>query len=571
RGRFFWKWPERLPYPVTVAFGAPLGTHVGAAAARLELMELASRTIETRFEGAGKARLLHAQFARNARRHWASPCMTDSTGRRLTRGRTLTAGVLLARWMRQHHPDEAMLGVLLPSSVGAALVNLGATLAGRVPVNLNFTAGPEAMKLAIEQCRIRTIVTSRAFLAKMPVGELSGLVYLEDLLKTTSTGSRAAAWLLARFAPIGWLESMCGGGQRSVNDLATVIFSSGSTGVPKGVMLSHRNISANIEAMEQLFWVSRDECLLGVLPLFHSFGFTGTFWFPLIGGFPVVYHPNPMDAKAIGELVHEYKATMLISTPTFYNAYLRRCTPEQFASLRLAVVGAEKLREPLATAFKAKYGLELLEGYGCTEMAPVVAVNIPDVDDGHLHQTGTKRGSVGHPLPGVVTKVVDPDTGEGPLFGTQGLLLMKGPNLMLGYLGQPDKTREVLRDGWYVTGDLAIMDEDGFLQITDRLSRFSKIGGEMVPHMKIEECINALLSDNTTSIVTSVADASRGERLVAFYTDPDLLPQSLWELLSGPELPRLWLPKREDLHRIEGIPTLGTGKVDLRAVRELAL
>ena len=571
RGRFFWKWPERLPYPVTVAFGAPLATDVGAAATRLELMELASRTIDARLEQAGNARLLHAQFARNARRRWGSPCMSDSTGRRLNRGRTLTAGVLLARWMRRHHQDERMSGVLLPASVGAALVNLGATLAGRVPVNLNFTAGPDAMKLAIEQCQIRTIVTSRAFLAKVPVGELPGLVYLEDLLKSTSSGSRAAAWLLARFAPVTWLESFCGAAERSMNDLATVIFSSGSTGVPKGVMLSHRNISANIEALEQLFWVSSDECLLGVLPMFHSFGFTGTFWFPLIGGFPVVYHPNPMDAKAIGELVHEHKATMLISTPTFYNAYLRRCTPEQFASLRLAVVGAEKLREPLASAFKAKYGLELLEGYGCTEMAPVVSVNIPDVEDGHVHQVGTKPGSVGHPLPGVVTRVVDPETGEGPLFGTQGLLLMKGPNLMLGYLGQPEKTREVMRDGWYVTGDLAIMDEDGFLHITDRLSRFSKIGGEMVPHMKIEECINALLADNTTSIVTSVPDVSRGERLVAFYTDPGLLATDLWDRLNRTDLPRLWLPKREDLHHIDSIPTLGTGKVDLRAVRHLAL
>jgi acyl-[acyl-carrier-protein]-phospholipid O-acyltransferase/long-chain-fatty-acid--[acyl-carrier-protein] ligase len=148
---------------------------------------------------------------------------------------------------------------------------------------------------------------------------------------------------------------------------------------------------------------------------------------------------------------------------------------------------------------------------------------------------------------------------------------MKGPNLMLGYLGQPDKTREVMRDGWYVTGDLAIMDEDGFLHITDRLSRFSKIGGEMVPHMKIEESINALLADNTTSIVTSVPDASRGERLVALYTDPGLRPEDLWDRLSQTDLPRLWLPKREDLHQIDSIPTLGTGKVDLRAVRNLAL
>ncbi|HSL70050.1 MAG TPA: MFS transporter, partial [Longimicrobiales bacterium] len=202
RGRFFWKWPERLPYPVTVAFGAPLVAHASAAEARLELMELASRTIGARFEGTGSARLLHAQFARNARQRWGSPCMSDSTGRRLTRGRTLTAGVVLARWMRRHHHGEPMIGVLLPPSVGAALVNLAASLAGRVPVNLNFTAGPEAMTLAIQQCQIRTIVTSRAFLAKVPVGKLPGLVYLEDLVKSTGARQRAVAWLLARLAPI---------------------------------------------------------------------------------------------------------------------------------------------------------------------------------------------------------------------------------------------------------------------------------------------------------------------------------------------------------------------------------
>ena len=203
-------------------------------------------------------------------------------------------------------------------------------------------------------------------------------------------------------------------------------------------------------------------------------------------------------------------------------------------------------------------------------MAPVVAVNVPDVDDGGERQRGTRAGTVGHPLPGVAAKIVDPDTGEGPLFGKEGLLLVNGPNRMLGYLGEPERTREVLRDGWYVTGDIATIDEDGFIRITDRLSRFSKIAGEMVPHMKIEEQIQALLQEPHTCVVTAVPDAAKGERLVAFYTDPDLSAQEVWEQLSRTELPRLWLPKREDLHFVDAIPTLGTGKVDLRAVRQAA-
>ena len=262
---------------------------------------------------------------------------------------------------------------------------------------------------------------------------------------------------------------------------------------------------------------------------------------------------------------------MLISTPTFCSTYVRKCEPEQFAHLRYAMVGAEKLREPIARAFKEKFGLDLLEGYGCTEMAPIVAVNAPNVIDRGERQIGVKPGTVGHPLPGVAAMIVDPETGEGPLFDREGLLLVKGPNRMAGYLDDPDRTREVMRDDWYVTGDIAMIDDSGFIRITDRLSRFSKIAGEMVPHMKVEESINALLDEHCVSAVTGVPDSSRGERLVVFFTDPNRGPHQLWEALAETDLPRLWLPKRDDLHFVDTLPTLGTGKLDLRAVRQMAL
>jgi acyl-[acyl-carrier-protein]-phospholipid O-acyltransferase/long-chain-fatty-acid--[acyl-carrier-protein] ligase len=334
-------------------------------------------------------------------------------------------------------------------------------------------------------------------------------------------------------------------------------------------MITHRNILSNIDGLEQIFPMDTSDRFIGVLPFFHSFGLTGTLWFPLLQGAGVVYHPNPIDAKTIGELSAQYGGTMLISTPTFCNAYLRRCTKEQFGRLKYAIVGAEKLREPLATAFEQQFGVGLLEGYGCTEMAPVVAVNRPDHGEGREKQIGTKFGSVGHPIPGVAAKIVDRETGEGPLFGREGLLLVKGPNMMAGYLNQPDRTAEVIRDGWYVTGDIAMMDEDGFIFITDRLSRFSKIGGEMVPHLKVEDAINGVLGE-ACSAVTAVPDAARGERLVAFYARPDVSPEALWDQLCATELPRLWLPKRECLVQIDAIPTLGTGKVDLRRLRQLA-
>jgi acyl-[acyl-carrier-protein]-phospholipid O-acyltransferase/long-chain-fatty-acid--[acyl-carrier-protein] ligase len=291
-----------------------------------------------------------------------------------------------------------------------------------------------------------------------------------------------------------------------------------------------------------------------------------TLWLPLVVGFGAAYHPNPTDAKTIGELAAKYGATLLISTPTFCAAYVRKCPPEQFARLRLAIVGAERLREPIAAAFRDKFGVELLEGYGCTEMAPVVAVNVPEGGDAEA-----RRGSVGRPLPGISAKIVDPETGEGPLVGKEGLLLVNGPNRMVGYHGEPELTQAALRDGWYVTGDIATIDEAGYIRITDRLSRFSKIAGEMVPHMKVEERLQALLHDPHVAVVTSVPDPAKGERLVALYTDPGLSAQEIWEQLSRSDLPKLWIPKREDLHLVESIPTLGTGKVDLRGVRQLAV
>ncbi len=566
RGKFFWKLPERLPYPVTVAFGAPLPSSVTALEARSALMELGSDAMAHRRPPTD---LLHTAFMRVAKRRWRHLAMADSTGQKLTFGRTLIGSMLLGNVIRRRTEGQAMVGLMLPASVGGALANIAVLMAGRVPVNLNFTSGSEALAVAIREAGITTIITSKRFLSKVGLAELPGMVFLEDLRGDISGAAKIRAMLAARLLPVGILRRGYGGHVRSTAP-ATIIFSSGSTGIPKGIILTHANVLANVDSLDQIFPMEAADCFIGVLPFFHSFGFTGTMWFPLLRACSTVYHPNPMDAKTVGELAGTYRGNMLISTPTFCNSYLRRCTPEQFAHLKYAIVGAEKLREPLASAFQQLFGVPLLEGYGCTEMSPVVAVNRPNVAKGRETQVGTKVGSVGHPIPGVSAKVVDQDTGEGPIFGRPGLLLVKGPNLMSGYLNQPERTSEVIRDGWYTTGDIAMMDEDGFIFITDRVSRFSKIGGEMVPHMKIEEAINAILGD-MCSAVTAVPDPARGERLVAFYTRVDVSADELWEQLCQTELPRLWLPKREHLIHLPEIPTLGTGKVDLRGLRQLAL
>jgi len=283
----------------------------------------------------------------------------------------------------------------------------------------------------------------------------------------------------------------------------------------------------------------------------------------------VVYHPDPLDAKGTAALIQKHKGTFLLSTPTFCGNYVRKCSREQLASLRFVLVGAEKLRGETARQFEEKFGVQLLEGYGCTEMAPVVSVNAPDFRAGNDTQVASKPGTVGHPLPGVAVKVVDPQTGQTLPPGTEGLLLAKGANCMLGYLGNPALTESVTRDGWYITGDIASVDDEGFIRITDRLSRFSKIGGEMVPHLRIEAAVADILG-GPACVVTGVPDQNRGERLALLYTDGNIAPRDLWRGLSQTGLPALWIPKCDDIFPVASLPLLGTGKLDLRAIKALA-
>jgi acyl-[acyl-carrier-protein]-phospholipid O-acyltransferase/long-chain-fatty-acid--[acyl-carrier-protein] ligase len=564
-GRFFWKWPKHIPHPVTVSFGTPLSSTASAHDVRQAVSQLESNAFAHRRKSTD---LLHTKFIRVAKRRWFSFCMADTTGTQLNYGKTLIASLLLSQWIERKCANDRMIGVMLPASVGGALANIAILLAGKTAVNLNFTAGPQAVASAVQQCRISTILTSRLFLSRAGIEQLPGMVFLEDVRKTFALAQKMRALLVALIVPGWWLQRGYGKKQ-STSDLATVIFSSGSTGAPKGVMLSHHNIVSNIESICQVIQFKASDRIMGVLPFFHSFGFTATIWLPLLAGFGAVYHPNPTDAKTIGETVQKYNATLLISTPTFFAGYIRRCSAQEFRTLRYAIAGAEKLRESIAQSFKEKYGLDLLEGYGCTELSPVVSVNIPDVAYDSEKQIGNKPGTVGHPIPGVAVRVVDLETGQPVPCGQEGLLLVKGPNRMLGYLGSPELTAQAIRNGWYVTGDVASIDEDGFIRITDRVSRFSKIGGEMVPHTKVEEAINAVLG-NPNSVVVSLPDAQKGERLVAFYAHNGVTAEQLWHALNSSGLPKLWIPKKENLYWIESIPLLGSGKVDLKKIKAIA-
>jgi acyl-[acyl-carrier-protein]-phospholipid O-acyltransferase/long-chain-fatty-acid--[acyl-carrier-protein] ligase len=466
-----------------------------------------------------------------------------------------------------------MVGILLPPSVAGALVNFAALLLGKVPVNLNYTLTEEPLGSCVRQCNLQTIITSQAFLDRVKVKTPGRVLLLEEVAAQPRLGEKLLALALAWLAPVAALERAVGRIKPgTLDDLGTVIFSSGSTGEPKGIMLTHYNLVSNAEGLGQLLDFGPQDRFLGILPFFHSFGFTATLAGPALLGIGVAFHPNPLDAKPIGELVRRYSLTYLMATPTFLQFYVRSCDPGDFGSLRFAMVSAEKLPDWLATAFEEKFGLRPVEGYGCTECAPVVTCGTRDFRAAGFRQMGSRRGSIGRPLPGVSVRIVSPDTGVPMPLGEPGLLLVRGPNVMRGYLGQPEKTAEVLRDGWYVTGDIARLDEDGFLQITDRLSRFSKLGGEMVPHGKVEEKLHEAAGvQEITFAVTGLPDLKKGERLVVLHTLPDDRLQAVLKQLPQFGLPNLWLPRANQFFHVDALPRLASGKMDLRQIRETAL
>lgn len=569
-GRFFWKWPKVLPYPVTVSFGEPMPARATAFEARGRILELGADAFKYRL--ADKLTLAQ-NFFKQARRHPKQFCIADSSGKSLTYGLTLISSVALAGRLKKALAEEDKVGILIPPSVGGALVNIAVGILNKVPVNLNYTASKEALASIVEQCQMHTCIASRALLEKTGIQLSCRMIFIEDIIASIQSADRIKAVFKAFMFPQVLANKLVFGKFRNLDNqqLATIMFTSGSTGEPKGVMLTHANVTSNLEGLYQVFEFDKNDKILGTLPFFHSFGFTGTLWFPLLSGMGAVYHSNPLDSKVVGKLVDDFKATILMSTPTFLGAYIRRCEPEQFKSLRFVMVGAEKLKTSLAEEFKNKFGIEPMEGYGCTELSPIGCINLPDYNSEQVLQKAHKPGTIGLPLPGIAMRIVDQNTFVLLATNQDGVLLVKGPNVMKGYLNQPHKTADVIRDGWYVTGDVARMDDDGFITITDRLSRFSKIGGEMVPHIKVETKIHELLGvSEQTCVVTSVPDNKKGERLVVLCLSTVDIP-ALIEKLKTSGLPNLWVPGSDMFIRVDAFPILGTGKLDLTGIKRKAL
>ncbi|MDF7799908.1 MFS transporter [Pontiellaceae bacterium B1224] len=549
--------PEQFPRPVTVRFGVPLPTDTPAVEARRVIEELAADyAIE---QSLLPGNTLSHQFIKQARSDWSHPIASDTLGKKATYGKLMIGAVALANRLKPSIKNQKNIGIFLPTSLGNVIANLSLTLSGKTVVNLNWTAAAEAQESAVKQARIKYVITSRRFLQKTEKPALNvRWLYLEDLLKNLGRVERFRALRAALFASA---KHLAGGREPQPLDTAAIIFSSGTTGTPKGVVLSHSNILSNVEGTQSAHRFGKHESICGILPLFHAFGYLGLMWWPLLKGIRVAYHPNPMQTARVIQLIKEERLTALLTTPTFLQNYMRKASAEDFQSLEIVITGGEKLRPELASQFADQFNIQPLEAYGCTELSPAAVMTLKGAH---------RPGSAGQPLPGISVRIVDPETRVLLSSGEDGLMLVKGPNVMQGYLNNPEKTADVLQDGWYNTGDIARVDKRGFVFLTGRLSRFSKIGGEMVPHGAVEEALQrAAGTDEPCIAVVSIEDQKKGEQLAVCCTQAAGDPETLISKLRNLELPNLWIPKAVNFFNIPELPLLATGKLNLRMLQDL--
>ena len=494
------------------------------------------------------------------------------TRRALSRGKTLAVAIALSRRWRHSLPGRRV-GVVLPPGLGATVANLALILARRVPVNLNFTLGAEAVRACFRKAGMRRLISAGALKERFP--NFPWPADTLDISAEIRACPRAAIlfWLvLVWILPARLIAALLRVPRTGGREEAALLFTSGSVGEPKGVALTHRNILGNVGQVAAVGFIHETDTMLASLPVFHSFGFTVTLWYPVLRGVRMVTVPSPLEVKTIAEAIHDEMITLSFGTSTFLRPYLKRAERSPLASLRFVVAGAEKLAPDLGRSFEETFGVRILEGYGLTETTPVASVNLPDPEDmTRKTSPGWKLGSVGWLLPGVTARIVHPETGAQLDPTATGMLWLRGVNVFEGYLGDVERSRQVLRNGWFVTGDIARFDEDGFLFIEGRLSRFSKIGGEMVPHGTIEQKIIDLFGERDAEqqpfAVVGVRDATKGEALVLLAAH-EITTDQVREKLLAAGFPPLWVPRH--LCRVEKIPTLTSGKLDVRACEELA-
>ena len=564
---------------VSVSFGEMMPIHATAAEVKKAVFDL---SVQSWRAYARTLPSIQEAWMASAKETGKNLCMADSTGVELNGHRFIAGTLLIASKLKSKIGSIPNTGIILPTSVGGSMGNMALLTLGKTIVNLNYSSGTPSLLHALKMANIETVVTSRQFIVKLKakgfdlseVLESVQVVYLEDIKMEITKAESIVKLLVVKLMPVWMLKLFYVNGKKS-QDTAAILFSSGSEGTPKGIELTHKNIMGNIKQITTLLNPDDRDVMLGTLPIFHSFGLTVTTLLPLVEGIPVVCHPDPTDGFGIGKIAAKYEATMLFATATFFRLYTRnrKLHPLMFKDLRIVIAGAEKLPGEIRKAFKEKFGHEIYEGYGATETTPVASVNIPDVLllDTWKPQIGNKPGTVGLPVPGSSFKIVDPERFEELPTGTEGMVLIGGTQIMKGYLGDPEKTASVIKemDGirWYVTGDKGRLDEDGFLTIVDRYSRFAKIGGEMVSLGLVEQEISKIISEEEKIAVTAIPDEKKGEAIVLLFEgerELDEVMHAIGTLGMNP----LFIPSKA--YKVDEIPVLGTGKADFKGSKALA-
>ncbi len=499
--------------------------------------------------------LLHQHFIDIAKEQGEKLAIHDfATGKKVSYSRALLASILLAKYFKKL--DRGFIGVMVPTSAGCILTKLGILMSGRVPVMINYSTGAEQNALyAQKKCDFKPIITSKALLKKIECPHVDGMIYLEDIMESFSGLQKARAALLSKL-PGKMIKMLVHGGLE--DDNAVILFTSGSEKDPKAVQLTHRNIASNVISCTKRFEFNSDDRFLASLPLFHVFGLTTNMWIPLHHGMTMLAYANPLDFRKICDIVRDEKATFMVGTPSFFWGYLRKSEPGDFDSLRVMLCGADKCPEPLRDGFKEKHDIVLYEGYGATECSPVISSNCPD---------DNRPGSVGKPIDDIQVRIENYETGEECGPGEDGRILVKGDNVMKGYFNDFEQTSLHIRRGWYDTGDMGNIDEDGYLWHVGRLKRFVKIGGEMVSLVKIETVLDTLIPENAHCCVVEVPDSMKGAKLVAVITE-EVDKKSIQKKLAE-QLPKIAIPKIFLV--MEELPKMGSGKIDFRTITELTI
>ncbi|WZV03193.1 AMP-binding protein [Lentisphaerota bacterium WC36G] len=543
-------------------------------ATRSALIELSS---EIELAPKKNETILAYQFAKRARIKPFNKALIDGvSGKKLNNFTVYSKALALSDYIKELcDENEKYVGVLMPNTPASVVVILAVMFANKVPAMLNFTVSAETQERSIAKANIKHVLTSKKFLHKAKILQTPEMVILEEIASKISKSKALAKTFLGYILPLKIFFKAIGiKNYFAIHNDAVLLFSSGSTAEPKGVRLTHHNFNANLKSFLPAVNMTRKDGIVGNLPLFHSFGMNVCFWIPLAKGIKVAYIPNPLDAENIVKNITDHKLTVITATPTFMQSYMRKMDYDRIKSLRLTITGAERLRDEIVTRFEEinRHSTTVVEGYGCTELSPIVSINLAKNIDNLGKEVGWSH-SIGIPMPGICVKIINPETLEEVPANTDGLITVKADTVMKGYLNNKKLTKEVMvNDGFYNTNDIGQMNEDGYIRITGRVSRFSKIAGEMVPHESIEQQIyHVLNSSDAKIVVTGTKDSAKGEKIIVFYTtDMKIDHQHIIKSLRENKIPNLWIPRAENFIQIEEIPLLGSGKLNLGAISKLA-